>query len=161
VVGEFLNAPIPGDEQNCWRLIVSFDSIKQVKPPYTLNSKMLRLCAEIARSVGRLEGIHIARPEPKLRKSNRARTIQASLAIEGNTLMLDQVKAILEGKRVIGPKREILEVLNANKAYDQIRSYTQTHPLILSAVFHYELEFIHPFSDECRGSDRNCSRAIS
>lgn len=181
-----------------------------MKPPFTLNPKMLRLCTEIARSLGRLEGLHVAKPEPKLRKSNRVRTIQASLAIEGNTLALDQVTAILEGKRVIGPQREILEVQNAIKAYDQIQTYSphspkslkdahatlmrdlvddagkwrtknvgifqgekvahaapqakrvpdlmdrlfaflkaekETHALILSAVFHYELEFIHPFSD--------------
>ncbi|MCM2280987.1 MAG: Fic family protein [Bdellovibrionaceae bacterium] len=181
-----------------------------MEPPFTLNPKMLRLCTEIARSLGRLEGLHVAKPEPKLRKSNRVRTIQASLAIEGNTLALDQVTAILEGKRVIGPQREILEVQNAIKAYDQIQSYNphsakslkeahgtlmrdlvedagkwrtknvgifqgakvahaapqakrvpdlmdqlfaflkaekDTHALILSAVFHYELEFIHPFSD--------------
>ena len=181
-----------------------------MKPPFALNPKMLHLCTEIARSLGRLEGLHVAKPEPKLRKSNRVRTIQASLAIEGNTLAVDQVTAILEGKRVIGPQREILEVQNAVKAYDQIRSYSplsakslkeahqtlmrgladdagkwrtknvgifqgekvahaapqakrvpdlmdqlfaflkaekETHTLILSAVFHYELEFIHPFSD--------------
>lgn len=181
-----------------------------MNPPFTLSPKMLRLCTEIARSLGRLEGLHVAKPEPKLRKSNRVRTIQASLAIEGNTLALDQVTAILEGKRVIGPQREILEVQNAITAYDQIPSFNphsakslkeahgilmrdliedagkwrtknvgifqgekvahaapqakrvsdlmdrlfafvkgekETHPLILSAVFHYELEFIHPFSD--------------
>jgi len=171
---------------------------------------MIHLCTEIARSIGRLEGLHVTKPEPKLRKSNRVRTIQASLAIEGNTLALEQVTAILEGKRVIGPQREMLEVRNAIKAYDRISNYKpqsskslreahgilmngligdagkwrtknvgifqgkkvahaapqakripelmaqlftfvktekETHPLILSAVFHYELEFIHPFSD--------------
>ena len=181
-----------------------------MKPPFSLNSKMLRLCTEITRGLGRIEGLHVAKPEPKLRKSNRVRTIQASLAIEGNTLVLDQVTAILEGKRVSGPRREILEVQNAIRAYDQIENYNphsaeslkaahailmrdlsqdagkwrtknvgifqgqniahaapqakrvpvlmdqlfaflkaekETHPLILSAVFHYELEFIHPFSD--------------
>lgn len=171
---------------------------------------MLQLCTEITRSLGQLEGLHIAKPEPKLRKSNRVRTIQASLAIEGNTLALEKVTAILEGKRVIGPARDILEVQNAIKAYEEIQSFQpfsskslraahgilmanliedagkwraknvgvfqgekvahaapqakrvpelmeqlfsflksekETHALILSAIFHYELEFIHPFSD--------------
>lgn len=191
-------------------MIVSYDTIIGMKPPFTLDAKMLRLCTEITRSLGRLEGLHIAKPEPKLRKLNRVRTIQASLSIEGNTLAIDQVTAIFEGKRVLGPRREILEVQNAIKAYDQIHSYSphsakslkqahatlmqgliqdngkwrtrnvgvfqdekvahaapqskrvpelmdqlfaflkadkDTHLLILSAVFHYELEFIHPFSD--------------
>ncbi len=171
---------------------------------------MLHLCTEIAKLLGQLEGFHVTKPEPKLRRSNRVRTIQASLSIEGNTLALEQVTAILDGKRVIGSKREILEVQNAIAAYDQISRFSphsakslklahallmkglvedagkwrtrnvgvlqddkvahvapqakrvaelmdqlfafvkeekETHPLILSAVFHYELEFIHPFSD--------------
>jgi Fic family protein len=180
------------------------------KPPFTLTPRILNLCSEITRSLGQYEGFHLSRPEPKLRKSNRIRTIQASLAIEGNTLELDHVTAILDGKKVIGSKREILEVQNAIKAYDLIESFKvhsakslqqahkilmsdlipdagkwrqtnvgifqgekvahaapqakrvpelmddlfafiksekEIHPLILSAIFHYEIEFIHPFSD--------------
>lgn len=181
-----------------------------MKPPYSLTSKILSLCTDIALSLGLFEGHFISKPEPKLRKSNRVRTIQASLAIEGNTLALDQVTAIFDGKKVVGPRREILEIQNAIKAYDKISSFKPysaksllgahhilmdgliedagkwrtknvgvfqgekvahaapqakrvpqlmeqlfafiksekaTHVLILSAVFHYELEFIHPFSD--------------
>ena len=183
---------------------------RSMKPPYTLSPKMVNLCSEISRLLGQYEGVHLSKPEPKLRRANRVKTIQASLAIEGNTLSLDQVTAIIDGKRVLGPARDILEVQNAVKAYEQISDFKptsqkslrrahatlmtglipdagkwrnsnvgifqgsklthtapqakrvpelmeqlfdflktekDTHPLILSAVFHYELEFIHPFSD--------------
>ena len=75
------------------------------------------------RSLGQYEGLHISKPEPKVRRSNPVRTIQASLAIEGKTLALDQVTAILDGKKVVGSQKEILEVKNAIKAYDQILSF--------------------------------------
>ena len=145
----------------------------------------------------------------KLRRANQVRTIQASLAIEGNTLSEEQVSEILNGKRVTAPLRQIQEVRNAISVYDiaeQLNPYsvddllrahgmmmaalmehpgefrrggvgvvkksevihlappahlvpqhvkelfawlkTSTdHPLILSCVFHYEFEFIHPFPD--------------
>ena len=92
-------------------------------PPFTLTSKIVQLCTEIARSLGQYEGLHITKPEPKLRRSNRLRTIQASLAIEGNTLAIDEVTAILDGRKVVGSKREILEVQNAIKAYDQMAEF--------------------------------------
>jgi Fic family protein len=146
---------------------------------------------------------------PKLRRKNRIRSIHASLAIENNTLSLDQVTAVISGKRVLGQPREIQEVKNAFAAYEVIHSWkptavkdllaahrlmlqtlddragkfrtravgiaqgkrivhlappadripglmkdllgwlkrTDAHPLIASCVFHYELEFIHPFAD--------------
>jgi Fic family protein len=171
---------------------------------------MLNLCTEITRALGQYEGIMIEKPAPKLRRENQIRTIQASLAIEGNTLDLEQVTGIVEGKRVLGSQKEVIEVQNAIKAYAQMTSYKpfsaksllqahqtlmfklipdpgkwrrtnmgifkgtqlahaapqaklvpqlmnnlflfikkekETHPLILSAIFHYELEFIHPFTD--------------
>jgi Fic family protein len=146
---------------------------------------------------------------PELRRGNRLRTIQASLAIEHNSLSLEQVTAVLEGKRVLGLPREIQEVRNAFAAYEQLPSFQPyklkhvltahgqlmlglvddagqwrhsgvgiyrdkqlmhmappasqvprlmgdllawletmpVHPLVASCVFHYEFEFIHPFSD--------------
>lgn len=54
-----------------------------------------------------------------LRKQNRVRTVHATVAIEGNTLSVDQVTAVLEGKRVVGSSREILEVKTALAAYEQ------------------------------------------
>jgi Fic family protein len=146
---------------------------------------------------------------PHLRKENRIRTIHSSLAIEHNSLSLEQVTAILNGKRILGNPNEIKEVKNAYEAYEmmlelnpasvkdllmahkmmmnglipesgrfrsggvgvfdgdvvvhmappaelvpgQIQDLfdwykaSEMHPLIKSAVFHYEFEFIHPFAD--------------
>ena len=86
-------------------------------PPYTLTPSIVRLLADAAEAVGRLMGVQ-ERIAPRLRKENRIRTIQATLQIEQNTLSVDQVTAILEGKRVRGSQREILEVKNASSAYE-------------------------------------------
>ena len=94
-----------------------------MKPPFNLSSKTLSLCSEITRLLGQYEGLSIAKPEPKLRRSNLVRTIQASLAIEGNALALEQVTAIFEGKRIIGSQKEIIEVKNAINVYDQLESF--------------------------------------
>lgn len=179
------------------------------QPPYTLTPDILNLVAEISEAIGRLstqaEGIKALR----LRRINRIRTIQGSLAIEGNTLSEAQITAILDGKQVIAPPRDIQEVRNAIAAYDCLEQWlphaeadlltahrmlmtglldeagvyrhggvgvmaggqvihmappadrvstlmgnllhwlqtTDHHPLIASSVFHYEFEFIHPFTD--------------
>ena len=178
-------------------------------PPFSITPTILSKVGLIERLIGRVEGLDHPKPQPHLRKSNRVRTVQGSLAIEGNTLDLDQVTALLEGKKVIGRREEIIEVLNAIKVYDHMDSLSPlsskallkahrimmaglisdagkwrtknvgimkgssvshiapqadrvpflmadlflflkddlTHPLIRSCVFHYELEFIHPFQD--------------
>ncbi len=178
-------------------------------PPFTITPQIIAAIGQIERLIGKLEGLQHTKPQPYLRKSNRVRTIQGSLAIEGNTLNLDQVTALLDGNKVLGPKEEIHEVLNAIEAYDQMRTFRphiikdllkahrimmkgliktagkwrssnvgilkgtavshvaspadrvpalmqtlfdflqdrEIHPLIQSCVFHYELEFIHPFAD--------------
>ena len=178
-------------------------------PPYTITSAVLSTVAEIAAEVGRLGVLQGSRNVPMLRRQNRIRSIQASLAIENNTLSLDQVTAVIAGKRVLGHPREIQEVKNAFAAYEAMPSWdpasskhllaahrlllqgladdagkfrrgavgiakgkqivhiappagrvpdlmkdllgwlkrTDAHPLIAGAVFHYELEFIHPFAD--------------
>jgi Fic family protein len=89
------------------------------RPPFTLEPRHLEDVAAIAQLVGRFEGLSAPRPQPLLRKENRVRTVQGSVAIEGNTLSLDQVTAVLDGKRVSAPRREILEVQNAIAAYDE------------------------------------------
>jgi Fic family protein len=60
---------------------------------------------------------------PQLRKINRIKTIHSSLQIEGNTLTEEQITALIENKRVIGSAKDILEVLNAIKVYDLLKSY--------------------------------------
>jgi Fic family protein len=181
-----------------------------MRPPFKITNKTLALCTEIAKITGQHEGISSPTPQPKLRRQNQIKTIHGSLAIEGNTLNLDQVTAILEGRRVIGDPRDVLEVRNAIKAYEDAYKWNPTketdllkaHAVMMSGLmpdagkyrttnvgiikgskvghvapkpkfvpklmselfaflkhddeipvlvraclFHYELEFIHPFSD--------------
>jgi Fic family protein len=180
-----------------------------VQPPYQLTPEILRLVVAIAELLGRIHALRLDKPSPQLRKKNRIRTIQSSVGIEGNTLSIDQVTALLDQKRVIGPPKDLLEVYNAIQAYQELPrfnpyalpsllkahgimmhnlipdsgafrrkevgimagqalahmappahrvphlmadlfTYLQSSdelPLIKSCVFHYELEFIHPFSD--------------
>ncbi|KFJ90109.1 Fic family protein [Pseudomonas sp. 1-7] len=92
--------------------------MKHYQPPLTLTPQMLALVAEISEQVGRLTAQRSDALTPQLRRGNRIRTIQASLAIENNTLSVEQVTAVLDGKRVLGLPREIQEVRNAFAAYD-------------------------------------------
>ena len=86
-------------------------------PPYVINEPILNLIADIQESLGFLKSQTLTPPSVLLRKQNKIRTIQSSLAIEGNSLSLEQVSAILEGKRVLGSKKEILEVHAKNKKF--------------------------------------------
>lgn len=179
------------------------------QPPYTISPEILNRVAAISEAVGRLTVLTDKARTLRLRRINRIRTIHGSLAIEGNTLSEAQITAILEGKRVIAPPREVQEVKNALAAYDLFGTWkpeaekdlleahrmlmsglideaglyrhggvgvmagqqvihmappadrvpqlmgdlfgwlaaADVHPLIASSVFHYELEFIHPFAD--------------
>jgi Fic family protein len=180
-----------------------------MKPPYQVTNKILEQIASIAEKIGEINAAYLYKPSTGLRKKNRIKTIQSSLEIEGNSLSLDQVTAILDNKKVVAPKKDILEVKNAIKAYENLDSYNHTsltsfcraHAtlmnglienagkiriksvgilkgsqvthiappgdivkslvkelfdylkkdkdllLIKSCVFHYEIEFIHPFMD--------------
>ena len=183
--------------------------MSKYKPPFHLTEKMITLVAEISEQVGRITLMEGGSVKEHLRRENRIKTIHSSLAIEHNSLSLDQVTAIVDGKRVLGNPNEIKEVQNAYQAYElilsldpdsvddllhthrlmmkdlvpengvfrskgvgifdgnrlihmappaefvpmQIRNLfewyreSELHPLIKSAVFHYEFEFIHPFMD--------------
>ena len=178
-------------------------------PPFQMTDKITYLIAEISEQVGRITVLQEGTISPHLRRGNRIRTIHSSLAIEHNSLSLEQVTAILEGKRVLGNPNEIKEVQNAYEAYelmlrlnplsvkDLLKAHklmmqglvpengrfrsrgvgifagktlvhmappaefvpehihnllewykaSELHPLVKSAVFHYEFEFIHPFAD--------------
>ncbi len=183
--------------------------VSQMKPPYEITSSILKLITSISEKIGEVNANLLNKPSPKLRKQNRIKTIHSSLKIEGNTLTEEQITALLENKRVIGPKKDVLEVLNAIKTYENLenfnpsneKSFLEAHQnlmegliensgkyrtqsvgivkgskvehlapqfgnvpylmkdlfeyleksdeieLIKSCVFHYEMEFTHPFLD--------------
>lgn len=178
-------------------------------PPYTITDKTVNLVSKITEIITQITIADNMDSNPRLRRDNRIRTIHASLAIENNSLSLDQVTDIINGRRILGAPDEICEVKNAYEAYnsllkmnpfsinDLLRAHkilmndlskesgifrsggvgifagdhlvhmappanqvpylikdlvnwakeVDVHPLIKSCVFHYEFEFIHPFSD--------------
>lgn len=97
-----------------------------MRPPFEITPKAADLLSKIERLLGRHEGARIAPPSPVLRRSHRVRTIHASLAIEGNTLTEEQITAVLEGKRIIAPERDLLEVRNAITCYDKLLEWNPT-----------------------------------
>lgn len=88
-----------------------------------MTSRMIGLLTRVAEIIGTIEGIKLQAPNPMLRRKNRIRTIHASLLIEGNSLSQDQVTALLEDKRVIGPKQDIIEVQNAIRVYNKLETF--------------------------------------
>ena len=96
------------------------------QPPYIITPLILQRVAEIVELLTRWAVSSGDALSPQLRRNNRIRTIQASLAIENNSLSVEQVTAVLEGKRVLGLPREIQEVRNAFAAYEQL-TYWQPH----------------------------------
>lgn len=183
--------------------------IVSMKPPYDITPKILKLISSISEKIGEVNANYLNKQSPQLRKQNRIKTIHSSLKIEGNTLTEDQITALIENKRIIGPEKDVLEVLNAIKVYEKMDTYkfssekhflkahlelmygliepagtyrkqgvgivkgtnvehlapphknvphlmkdlfeylktTEELTLIKSCVFHYEMEFIHPFLD--------------
>ena len=183
--------------------------ILSVKPPYDITPRILKLISSVSEKMGEVNANYLSRQSPQLRKQNRIKTIHSSLQIEGNLLTLEQITALIDKKRVAGPEKDVLEVLNAIKVYDEIKKYDslsessflKAHSglmkglvdkagkyrtrnvgivkgknlkhiapphdkvrflmkelfqylknedeltLIKSCVFHYEMEFIHPFID--------------
>jgi len=89
-------------------------------PPYTITDKTVNLISEITEILTRLTINDKMNQNPKLRRDNRIRTIHASLAIENNSLSLDQVTDIINGKRILGAPNEICEVKNAFEAYERL-----------------------------------------
>jgi Fic family protein len=180
-----------------------------MKPPYNISPRVLKLISSISEKIGEVNARYLSKQSPQLRKQNRIKTIQSSLQIEGNTLTTEQITALIDKKRVLGPKKDVLEVLNAIEVYNELTTYKphsekvflkahaalmkglldpvgryrnqsvgivkgdklehlappfQNVPylmkelftylkdddeltLIKSCVFHYEMEFIHPFLD--------------
>ena len=89
-------------------------------PPFMITNTMLDKVASIMKKIGKLDNYKDLNKMPVLRRNNRIESIHSSLAIEANSLSFDQVKDIIDGKLVIGPKNEIQEVQNAYNAYLKI-----------------------------------------
>lgn len=90
----------------------------EYKPPFSINDNIINLLAKISELVGQVSVLHKDSISPKLRRENRIKTIHSSLAIEHNSLSLEQVTAVISGKRILGAPQEIKEVQNAYEAYE-------------------------------------------
>lgn len=94
--------------------------MRNKKPPFEITNRMIDYVAEIAELLGKLNVTNALSSNPTLRRSNRIRTIHGSLAIEQNTLSLEQVTAVLNGKHVLAPPKDIAEVKNAYEIYERL-----------------------------------------
>ena len=183
--------------------------MSKYRPPFHMTDRITNLTADICEQLGQIKILSNGKFSSYLRKENRIRTIHSSLAIEHNSLSLEQVTAIIDGKRILGNPVEIKEVKNAYTTYEMMLTLdpfsvddllkaheammkelisengrfrsggvgvfngkalvhmappanmvpgqiqdlfswykaSEIHPLIRSAIFHYEFEFIHPFAD--------------
>lgn len=90
----------------------------EYNPPFSINDNIINLLAKISELVGQVSVLHKDSISPKLRRENRIKTIHSSLAIEHNSLSLEQVTAVISGKRILGAPQEIKEVQNAYEAYE-------------------------------------------
>ena len=97
-------------------------------PPFTITDQMINQIAEISELIGKVTFQSEVPINPQLRRENRIKTIQASLAIENNTLTIEQVTAIINGKRILGAPGEIKEVQNAYQAYEIL---LELNPLLI------------------------------
>jgi Fic family protein len=132
------------------------------QPPYTITPAIVNLVAEIGETIGRYTVLAEQNLTPGLRRENRIRTIQASLAIEGNTLSEAQITAILEGKRVIAPPREVQAVKNALAAYDLFDIWKQSsekdlleaHRILMSGlIFEHQAKYYQAIQESTRQTD--------
>lgn len=115
------------------------------KPPFTISSKAINLIAKISAQIERY-AIRMEQSDSlKLRKANRIKTIHSSLAIEGNNLSEGEVMAILDGKNVIAPQKEILEVRNAIKTYEL---YPTLNPFSVEDMLKAHLTMMSGLVDE-------------
>lgn len=96
------------------------ESMVSYRPPFTITNSMVSLVSEISEKIGRLDRYQRLDAKPQLRCNNRIRSIHSSLAIEANSLSMDAVRGVIDGKTVIGSEKEIQEVKNAYRAYDEL-----------------------------------------
>ena len=94
--------------------------MRENTPPYSITNEMVDLVSKISEKLGKISNYREFETKPHLRRNNRIRSIHSSLAIEANSLSLDEVRGVVDGKVVIGPQREIQEVKNAYAAYESL-----------------------------------------
>ena len=92
----------------------------EYKPPFHMTDKIMNLVADVSEQIGRIKVFSHGNLNPHLRKENRIRTIHSSLAIEHNSLSLEQVTAVINGKHILGNPNEIREVKNAYDTYEMM-----------------------------------------
>ena len=92
-------------------------------PPFQNTARIVSLVSEASELVGQVTVFDGLNPNPTLRRENQIRTIHSSLLIENNTLTLDQVTAVLDGKHVLAPPKDVREVQNAYEAYDAAATF--------------------------------------
>lgn len=97
--------------------------MSQYSPPFSITNQMLMLVVQIAEKTGRISHFRSFETKPHLRRNNRIHSIHSSLAIEANSLSMNDVKSVISGKTVIGPQKEIQEVKNAYQAYDMLGKF--------------------------------------
>ena len=96
--------------------------MNKYNPPYTITNTMLDYVSSIMEKVGKLDNYNDLNKMPILRRNNRINSIHSSLSIEANSLSLNQVRDVIDGKTILGPREEIQEVKNAYEAYKLIDS---------------------------------------
>ena len=92
-------------------------------PPFSITNRMVGSISQISEKLGQISNYRELESKPHLRRNNRIRSIHSSLAIEANSLSLDAVRGVIDGKTVLGPQKEIQEVRNAYRAYDEIGKF--------------------------------------
>ncbi len=92
-------------------------------PPFEITNSILGKISSIMKNIGKLGNYKDLNKMPILRRNNRIKSIHSSLAIEANSLSLEQVKDVIDGKLVIGPQKEIQEVKNAYNAYANMKEF--------------------------------------
>lgn len=97
--------------------------LEHYAPPFSITNRMVASVSQISEKLGQISNYRAFESKPHLRRNNRIRSIHSSLAIEANSLSLDAVRGVIDGKTVLGPQREIQEVKNAYRAYEEIGKF--------------------------------------
>ena len=110
-----------------YAIIIKIDILRlfmdKYVPPYDITEDMLEITSEITEELGKLSNVNDLERLPRLRRVNRIKSIQSSLAIENNTLSLEQVTDVIDGKRVLGPESDIVAVKNAFEVYKKLSEF--------------------------------------